>query len=386
MRSAARRASAMTERSIRRGLLLLALAAAACSRSPGSESRPAAPAPVPVTAAAVSQKAVPVQVRAIGTVQPSNTVTVRARVGGILAEVHFKEGQDVTEGQRLFTLDRGPLVAQLRQAEANLARSAAQLDQARRDAERSAELVKQGFIARQQYDQAVTQAAALDASVRADRAVVENARLQVDYASIRAPMSGRAGALLVHEGDLVKANDTALVVLNQLRPIDVAFALPQQQLPDVQRYRAEKTLAVEAVHPGAGQALGRGELTFIDNRVDPATGTIQLKATFPNTDTALWPGQFVDVVLTLTTEPAAIVVPTRAVQTGQQGRYVFVVTPEQTAEARSVRIARELGEESVVTEGLAPGETVVTEGQLRLTPGAKVEVKTATAAAAPAVR
>jgi multidrug efflux system membrane fusion protein len=362
-------------------LLLLVVSLAACSRD--AEQQGAAPTPpVPVTVATAVQKPVPVQLRAIGNVQPSESVTLRARVGGIVAEIRFREGQEVEEGQVLFVLDRGPLEAALRQAEAALARSRAQLENARKNAERYAELARQGFVAQQEYERFRTEAQALEATVRADQAVVENARLQLGYATIRAAMSGRTGAHLVHEGDLVRANETALVVINRLRPIDVAFGLPERELPEVRRYRAEGTLRVEALAPQSGTLLDAGELTFFDNRVDPATGTIQLKATFPNRDAVLWPGQYVNVVLTLTTEPAAVVVPTAAVQTGQQGAYVFVVKPDQTAESRPVKVARQVERETVIAEGVAPGETVVTDGQLRLVPGARVEVKTAAAAAA----
>jgi multidrug efflux system membrane fusion protein len=360
-------------------LFLLVVSLAACSR--GAEQEAGGPPPgVPVTVGTVVQKPVPVQVRAIGNVQASETVTVRARVGGIVAQIRFREGQDVEEGQVLFTLDRGPLEAALRQAEAQLERSRTQLENARKNADRYAELARQGFVAQQEYERFRTEADALQATVRADQAVVENARLQLGYATIRAPLSGRTGARLVHEGDLVRANETALVVINRLRPIDAAFALPERELPDVRKYWAEGTLRVEALAPQSGAVLDAGALTFIDNRVDPATGTIQLKARFPNRDAVLWPGQYLNVVLTLTTEPAAVVVPTAAVQTGQQGSYVFVVKPDQTAESRPVTVARQVGSETVIAEGVAPGEIVVTDGQLRLVPGARVEVKTAATA------
>jgi multidrug efflux system membrane fusion protein len=367
----------------RLSLVLLAAMLVACSRAPESERKGGAPPPVPVVVATAVQKPVPVQLRAIGNVQPSNAVTVRSRVGGILAKIHFKEGEDVREGQLLFTLERGPLEADLRQAEANLARDLAQYQNAQKDAERYAQLARQGFVAQQEYDRLKTAADALAATVRASRAAVENARIQLGYATIRAPMVGRTGALQVHEGDVIKASDTALVVINQLRPIDVAFALPERELPEVRRYQTAGSLEVSAVIPPGGPPLAQGRLTFIDNRVDPTTGTIQLKATFANDDSRLWPGQFVNVVLTLTTEPAAVVVPTPAVQTGQEGRYVFVVKPDQTVESRPVTVAREVGEETVIAQGVGAGETVVTDGQLRLFPGARVEPKTQ-AAEAPA--
>lgn len=357
----------------------------ACSPKEPRASQRKPQAPPPVAVAAVVQKPVPVQVTAIGSVLPTTAVTVRARVGGVLEKIHFREGDDVKEGQLLFSLDRPPLEAMLRQAQATLARDAAQFENAKKDAARYEQLLKGGLVAEQQYDQLRTTAAALESTVRADRAVVQNAQLQVDYASIRAPMSGRTGALLVHEGDLIQANATSLVLINKLRPIDVSFALPQQQLPDVLKYRSQGTLEVEAVDSARNQPLARGALSFVDNRVDASTGTIQLKATFDNPDNTLWPGQFVNVVLTLTTEPDAIVVPTEAVQTGQAGRFVFVVKPDRTAEVRPVAIERQAGSETIVTQGLRPGERVVIDGQMRLAPGARVEVKNATGqAAAPA--
>ena len=366
-------------------VVVFATMLAGCSRKDAktSERKPQAPPPAPVVVASVVQKPLPVQVTAIGGVLPLTSVTVRARVGGVLEKVHFKEGEDVKEGQLLFSLDRQPLEAMLRQTQATLARDAAQLENARKDASRYEQLLKGGLVAEQQYDQLRTTASALESTVRADRAVVQNAQLQVDYASIRAPMSGRTGALLVHEGDLVQANATTLVLINKLRPIDVSFALPQQQLPDVLKYRSEGTLAVQAVDPARNQEIARGVLSFVDNRVDASTGTIQLKATFENAENRLWPGQFVNVVLTLTTEPNAIVIPAQAIQTGQAGRFVFVVKPDRTAEVRPVTIERQAGAESVVSQGLRPGESVVLDGQMRLAAGARVEVKNTATAAAP---
>jgi multidrug efflux system membrane fusion protein len=231
-------------------------------------------------------------------------------------------------------------------------------------------------VARQQAEQAQTAAAALQATVRADQAVVENARIQLGYTTIRAPIAGRTGAFLVHEGDLVKATDTPLVVVNQISPIDVAFALPERELAELRSRSAAEGLAVRAEAPQGGRLLGQGRLTFIDNRVDPVTGTIHLKASLPNREGALWPGLFVSVVITLAVDPAAVVVPSPAVQVGQSGRYVFVVKPDQTAELRQVSVAREVGQETVIAKGVAPGETVVTEGQLRLVPGARVDART----------
>jgi multidrug efflux system membrane fusion protein len=367
-------------RSARRALifLVLALLASACDRSTPAPPRGGGGAQaVPVVVATVTEKPMPVDVTAIGNVLPLTTVTVRSRVTGVLEEVHFTEGQTVKAGEVLFTLDRGPLIADLRRAEATLAASSAQAANAAREAKRYEELYRQGLVAQSQYDQLRSQAQALESTVRADRAVVENARLQVGYGVIRAPIAGRTGALSVHQGDLIQASQTAMVVINQMQPISAGFALPERQLDDVRRYLQEGTLEVTAVDPTSRQALATGNLTFIDNRVDPATGTIALKATFPNEDVRLWPGQFVNVVLTLTVDPSAVVVPTPAVQTAQEGRYVFVVKPDQTVETRPVTVARERGGETVIASGVAPGETVVTDGQLRLVPGARVEARAA---------
>jgi len=319
----------------------------------------------------------PVDVTTVGNVVPVTSVTVRSRVTGVLEQVQFSEGQDVKVGDVLFTLDRGPLIAEQRRAEAALAASSAQAANATREANRYAELYRQGLVAQSQYDQLRSQAKALEAQVRADRAVVQNARLQVGYGVIRAPLAGRTGALQVHPGDLIQASQTALVVINQMQPISVGFALPEQQLADVRRYRDAGSLKVTATDPRTHATLGAGNVTFIDNRVDAATGTIALKATFPNEDRRLWPGEFVDVVMTLTVDPSATVVPTAAVQTGPNGRYVYVVKPDETVEARPVTVARETGAESVIAQGVTPGETVVLEGQLRLVPGARVEARAA---------
>jgi multidrug efflux system membrane fusion protein len=359
-------------------VLALGLLLAACSRGEEPQGQPPA---VPVRVATAVQKSVPIQDSAVGTVQPSRTVTVRSRVEGTLLGIHFTEGDDVREGQRLFTLDRAPLETALRQAEANAARSRTQLENARRDAARYADLARQGFVAQQEYDRLRTEAQALEATARADQAVVENARIQLGWATITAPMAGRTGALLVHEGDLVKASDTNLVVINQLRPIEVAFALPESALGEVRASTSRGALTVSAA-TAQGQHLADGTLTFVDNRVDPETGTIQLKALFENADGALWPGQYVQAVLTLGVQADAVVVPTTAVQTGQQGPYVFVVKPDRTVESRPVVVARAVGSETAIAKGVAVGETVVTEGQLRLVPGARVEVPAAAAAGA----
>jgi multidrug efflux system membrane fusion protein len=363
-------------------VVCLAVLVAACSRGGGDDRRSQAPSAVPVSVVTVETKDVPLQVQAIGTVQALKTVSVKPQVTGELARVFFTEGQDVAVGDRLVQIDPRPFQAALAQAEAMLAKDEALLQSAQKDEQRYRELLQRELIARQQYDQARANALALAATARADRAAVDTARLQLGYTLIRAPIRGRTGAALVREGNQVSANQTELVVINQLTPISVAFAVPETQLADIRSYGERGALTVDAAIRGRPESV-RGELSFIDNRVDAATGTVQLKATFANADTRLWPGQFVNVELTLTTQRNATVVPREAVQTGPQGRYVFVVKPDRTAEARPVTVTREAGGEALIAQGVAAGDVVVTQGQARLASGTRVEVKTATAAAAP---
>lgn len=353
-------------------------AAAACGKA-----RPRETPPVPVSAATVERRAVPFTIEAPGTAEPLQTVAVQAQVEGVLQRVNFREGDEVRRGQVLFEIDPRPYRAALAQAEAVLARDQAQLANARADVKRFEALVEKEYVTPQQFEQAKTTAASLEATVAADRAAVETARLNLQYATIRAPISGRAGALLVRPGNLVRANSgTPLVVINQIRPILVRFAVPASHLPEIQRYRARGPLPVRA-RPASGAGGGpasEGTLAFVDNAVDSATGTILLKGQFPNQDAALWPGEFVSVSLQLYLEPEALVVPTAAVLNGQQGAYVYVVKPDQTTEVRDVRVARPAGDLTVLAGGVEPGERVVTEGQLRLTAGAKVQIKPPTGA------
>ena len=366
------------------------LAAAACSA--GGEAVSSSPpggrgggeaAAVPVTIAQVQQKPMPIAISVIGTVEAYSNVAVHAQITGELTSVAFKEGDDVKKGQVLFTLDRRPLDAGLQQAQANLERDLAQAANAKAQSARYQDLAARGIATREQVDQMTTNAAALDATVGADRAAVENAKVQLQYATIAAPISGRTGALMVHAGNLVRANDTLpLVVINQVAPIYVSFAIPESQLPAFKRYMTQGTVRVRAQPPNETSDPSAGRITFVDNAVDQTTGTIKIKGTFPNDNHRLWPGQFVNVVVTLTTDPSAVVVPSAAVQTGQQGQYVFVVKPDHTVELRPVTVARASDKETVLKDGLRPGETVVTDGQLRLTPGARVTVKESTASKA----
>jgi multidrug efflux system membrane fusion protein len=340
-----------------------------------SASEAAGPPPVPVATGTVVRKPMPIEIRVIGSAEAHSTVAIRSQTTGQLITVNFREGDEVKEGQVLFELDRRPLEAALEQAQANLDRDMAQAANAEVQAKRLQELVTRGIAPREQADTARTSVTALNATVEADRAAVANAKVQLQYATITAPISGRTGALMVHRGNLVRANDaTPLVTINQVAPVSVAFAIPESRLPEFNRYLARGSLRVAATPPNdEDPALGR--ITFVDNAVDPNTGTILIKGTFPNEDRRLWPGQFVNVAVTLTTDPEAVVVPSAAVQEGQQGTYVFAVKPDQSVEMRPVTIARTHGAETVIAAGIAPGETVVTDGHLRLVPGARISVK-----------
>jgi multidrug efflux system membrane fusion protein len=331
---------------------------------------------VPVATATVADKAIPLEIDVIGTVEAYSTVSVRAQLTGELTSVTFMEGDDVRKGQVLFTLDRRPLEAALEQARANLQRDAAQAANAKAQAQRYQDLAARGIATREQVDTTQTAAAALEGTLAADRAAVENATVQLQYATIAAPISGRTGALMVHEGNLVRANDVApLVVINQVSPIYVSFAIPESRLSELKQYIARGSVKVEALAPNDPGPSSVGRITFVDNAVDPTTGTIRIKGTFPNEARHLWPGQFVNVSVTLTTDPHAIVVPTAAVQAGQQGSYVFVVKPDSTVELRQVTVARTQDNETIIKQGLKAGETVVTDGQLRLTSGSRISIK-----------
>jgi len=383
----------MSLKSLGGSALVTAIALAASGCSAGGEA--AAPAKsggrggqqaatVPVTVASVEQKSMPVDINVIGTSEPYSTVQVRAQVTGELTSVNFKEGDDVKKGQVLFTLDRRPLEAAVEQAQANLAKDQAQAVNARAQAVRYQDLLKRGIATHEQSDQMVSNAAALEAAVAADRAALDSAKVQLAYATITAPISGRTGALMVHAGNLVRAADTtSLVVINQVSPLYVSFGVPEAQLSELKRYMSRGSLGVQAVPPNDQGAPSKGTITFIDNTVDPTTGTIKVKGTFPNQDRRLWPGQFVNVSVRLTTEANATVVPAVAVQTGQQGSYVFVVKDDKTVDMRTVRVERVANSEAVIGDGVKPGETIVTDGQLLLVPGSRISVKNADAKVAP---
>jgi membrane fusion protein, multidrug efflux system len=350
------------------------VATAACS-SGGKKAGRAMPGS-PVSVAQVVAKDLPLDINAVGRVEAISTVAVKAQVTGEVMGVQFKEGQTVRKGDLLFTIDPRPFEIALKQAESLLEKDRALLRNAQADVVRYSDLVQKDYVTKQQYDTAVANRDVLVAAVKADEAAVANARLQLDYSTVRSPIDGRTGSLLIDAGNIIKANDVGpAVVIEQMTPIYVTFSVPEQFLPRIKEFMAKAPLGTEAVPNGNGHPPVSGVLTFINNAIDQSTGMITLKATYDNRDATLWPGQFLNVRLTLTVEKGVVTVPSQAVQTGQSGQYIYVVKDDLTAEMRPVKVGRARGEESVITEGLKPGERVVTDGQLRLAPGAKVEIK-----------
>jgi len=358
-------------------------------------------AAVPVVVGTVSQKEVPIEISVVGNVEAYNTITVIPQIGGQLTQVYFHEGDSVRKGDHLFTIDPRPYQAALSQAQANLARDTAALGQAQAnlardtasqayavvEANRYQKLFEEGVVSKEQGDQFRTNADTLAQSVLADKAAIESSRAQIladqaaidtakvslSYTEIYSPIEGRTGNLMVKEGNVVAPSSTGLITIAQIQPIYVTFAVPEGQLPDIKHYMTVGSLQV-AVKPQDGQAeLARGQLTFVDNNVDMTTGTIKLKGTFANTDRVLWPGQYLNVVLRLTTRPNALTVPNQAVQSGQDGSFVYIVKQDRTVEARPVVTGPRVDQDLVIEKGVVAGETVVTEGQLRLAPGTPVQ-------------
>lgn len=332
----------------------------------------------PVTVASATRETVPVEVHAIGNVEAFSTVTVKSQVDGEIEQIHFTEGQEVHAGDLLFNIDARPFEARLQQAEATLARDEAQAKNARAQAVRNQNLFEAGIVSKDQYDQFRTSADALDASVRADQAAVADAKLQLGYCTIQSPIDGRTGSLLVHPGNLIKSNDSSLLVINQIHPIYVDFSVPEQYLPQIKAHFARGKLGVVANATDGSQNPDEGLLSFINNAVDQNTGTIMLKGTFPNPSGRLWPGQFVNVALKLSVQENATVVPNQAVQTGEKGAYVYVIKPDLTADFRPVVAGATVEGKTVIEKGVEPGEKVVTDGQLRIFPGAKLKIKNPT--------
>jgi membrane fusion protein, multidrug efflux system len=337
----------------------------------GSDQIPGAP----VSVARAVTKDVPVEIHAIGQAQPYSTVSLKPQVTAELMAVHFREGQDVHKGDLLFTLDKQPFQTALLQAQATLAKDKAQAANSAAQQQRYAKLLAAGIASKEQSDQLQAQADADRALVNADAAAVETARLQLQYCTIISPIDGRTGAVMVYPGNLVKANDVpVLVVINQVTPIYVDFSVPERYFAQVTKYLAAGHLPVQGYTPDDPTHPENGTLTFIDNTVDATTGTLKLRGTFPNTDRRIWPGQFLNCVVRLAEQENAVVVPTAAVQTGQKGQFVFVLKSDMTADMRPVTAGPAHGNETSIEKGVQSGETVVTDGQLRLTPGAKVEI------------
>jgi multidrug efflux system membrane fusion protein len=332
---------------------------------------------IPVTVAQADRRDIPVIITAIGNVTPLQTVQIKSMVTAQIVKVHFIVGQELKKGELLFTLDGRTFQADLAKAEGQLARDKAAAANARVTQKRYQALLKEGVVAQQQYDEMESTASQYDAAVEADKAAVESARVNLQYTKIYSPIAGRAGDVLVHEGNLIKANDLAMVVINQISPIYTDFSVPERFLADIKKYMNSGALKVVATLPDSSAPLAQGKVAFIDNTVDRATGTITMKAEFTNQQRTLWPGQFVNVNLQLTTEKNATVVPTQAVQSGQQGTYVFVVKPDKTVEARTVDVGPSDKGMVVIHKGVQAGETVVTDGQVRIVPGSTVEWKSA---------
>lgn len=346
-----------------------------CASCTTKKEKPKAKPPVPVKVAQVVQKNVPVQIKAIGNIEAFTSVAIKSQVNGQITRLHFSEGSNVEKGALLVSIDPEPFQATLSQYEAALARDQAQAKYAREQAERYEGLVKEGIVTRDQYEALHSNAESFAASVVADRAAIRNAKIQLGYCSIRSPIAGRTGSVALQPGNLVKSNDLAIVTVNQITPIYVTFFLPEKRLAEIKRAMAAGQLKIEAVIPNEPGATESGTISFLDNAVNPATGTIKLKGTFANKAHKLWPGQFTDVVITLASRQNAVVIPSHAIQTSQQGEFVYVVKQDNTVEMRQITSAATADEETVIEKGLAPGETVVIDGQLRLTPGAVVESK-----------
>lgn len=361
----------MTTSPLRLAALALAFLASACSRGDGKGPGPGRP--VPVRAATALEKDMPVEVRAVGKIVSSESVAIRPQVSGTLVAAHFREGQTVKKGDLLLEIDRRPFQAALSEAAARLAQDRARAENARSDATRYADLVEKEFVTRQQYEAAKANAAALEAQVAADEAALERARLNLAYASVRAPISGRTGRLLVHPGNVVSAGaPEPLVTIEQVKPVFAEFGIPERHLAALRAPRDAPPAVL--LTPAAGGKPIEGTLAFVNNAVDAATGTILLKAQVPNEDEVLWPGQLVDVTVRIAERAKAVVIPASAVAAGQQGDYAYVVTPEKKAELRPVVVEQAGETEAVIAKGIAPGEVVVTEGQLKLRPDSPVEI------------
>lgn len=356
------------------GCLVMAVLACGSCKSE-KNNRPRTKPAVPVTVTQTMEKDVPIQLKAIGTVEAFATVALKSQVSGQIARVHFEEGSEVEKGDLLISIDPEPFQATLGQYRAALAKNQAQEKYAREQAARYDGLLKEGIVAQDQYDLLRSNAESLAAAVASDQAAIRSAEIQLSYCSIRSPISGRTGTLALHPGNLVKANDLPIVTIHQIRPINVVFSIPEKRLAEVKAAMDAGELKIEALIPDEPGHTEIGTLSFVDNAVNSETGTIKIKGVFANAAKKLWPGRFIDVVMTLASLKNAVTVPANAVQTGQQGQFVYIVKPDKTVEVRPVTVGPATEEEMVIESGLASGETVVVDGQLRLTPGAVIEAK-----------
>ena len=356
---------------------------AACGRQ--APQKPPAVPPAPVEVATVETRTMPVEMKAIGAVEPIASVQLKSKVQGEILEVHFADGARVKAGDLLFSIDPRPFQAALKRAEANLSIARFAAANAIEQADRYSALIKSGVASKEQASQILSTADAQKSGLAARQADVDEAQLSIEWSQVRAPVSGRAGAALLKAGTIAQPNVDTLAVINQMQPIYVAFSLPENSLTDIRKWMDKTTASVSAYDPDSGRLLGNGELTFVDNAVDRASGMVAFKATFPNADESLWPGQFVDVTVKLAEEPDAIVVPAAAIMEGQRGAQAFVVTGD-VAELRKIEVERSVGGLAIIKDGLRPGDVVVTTGQLRVTPGGRVSVKPAVAVPDPVSR
>ena len=355
------------------GVVILLLALPACSRE--KTEKPKSMPPALVVTAIVSQRDVPIEIKTFGTMEASESVTIQPMVSGELTKVGFREGEDVEQGALLFEIDSRPYLAALNKAQASLSRNRVIMENARKDYGRYFQLVKEGIVTQAEAEGYRTKAETAAADLAADQAAVADAKAQLSYCTITAPISGRLGNLAMDRGNVVKANDTALVTINKLAPILATFTIPEKDLAAVQQRLAKGEMVVEAEVPGAAGFKEKGQVSFLDNAVDPTTGTIRLKGQFANEEKRLWPGQFVTLAITLEVRKEAVVVPSQALLTGQNGQFVFVIKTDQTAEIRPVAVGPAYEGVTIIDQGLQAGEQIVVDGQMRVIPGGKVETK-----------
>jgi membrane fusion protein, multidrug efflux system len=355
-------------------ILLIVLASlAVCLPGCNSGKPKNQPQPVPVIVAISIKKSVPISLKMIGVAEAQNTVSVKSQMTGPITNVFFKDGQDVKKGERLIELDCRPVESSLKQAEANLLKDVASLENAKKEHDRYTKLLEKKYVARQDYDKVETNLEALNATIKADNAVIESNRIMKQYCVIFSPIEGRIGALKIFPGNIVRANETEIVTINQIVPINVSFTVPEKELPDIRKLQSQKHLMINVQIPG-DNTPEKGELNFIDNAINNMTGTITLKGIIPNSAKRVIPGQFVNVELFLGTVNDATVVPSQSVEQGQVGQFVYVVKPDMKVDFRPVVTGATVDGETIITSGLKPGETIVTDGQLRLKPGAGVRI------------